>query len=630
MAGEAHTRLPGNKLEYCGFQVPGANSEMSCISCEAGTTEGNECQDSVKDYCRPSKRRALDPGLPRTPNGLTASDNCILAGHRTHILLEDFKRKYPDSPTAPVQAKRVRRGQSVRYFHQRGSYCAETGSVLLVRRNLFKRFDCGSSYDGDWIPNVEPRIFCKAGHVLLKYTSTSNSCIAYTCDHCKVEGLCGARLACKLGGCNFNVCDHCASNAFHMGKMDGFGIFSWADGTRFEGTFCMDFPVSGQIIETTGEVYSVQYAGDQSLLSGAQPAFKRLSAVYISTSRHVGKVVPLPRLLETSPVDAYSGLHSGLLGNQALISSVIRALHASSAAICDVVHPLLNRSHRHAFFLSEQGILNREVKYAKEQFAKMLSDIKKVQFPPSIIGSTSEALANINLDQTPTHMDLLLELLCSLVVGDPNGSAAQLALAVLQRFLLPLQSLGAPLSLADTVNSAASFTDRQLDRYMGMVEQLFVHGSPATREMAADCLLGIATARGGLRHLSRAATFLQKAGCFISQAATASVDRVLQGVDCTLDSDAAWACANNGLGGMLEGAWSKCAPEGQRAVGEGTVCGLKVLVLGLVRLLANRWFAPYNSRHVSFVYFVLMLRTYPLSASGVAIHVYFPCTFASP
>jgi hypothetical protein len=242
----------------------------------------------------------------------------------------------------------------------------------------------------------------------------------------------------------------------------------------------------------------------------------------------------------------------------------------------------------HAFFLSEQGILNREVKSAKEKLAKILSDSKMIQFPLSNIGSASEALAKINLDQTPTHMDLLLELLCSLVVSDPDGAAAQLALGVLQRFLLPLQSLGASLCLADTVNGVASLTDRHLDRYMGMVEQLFVRGSPATREMAADCLLGIATARGGLRHLSRAATFLQTAGCQISQAATASVDRVLGGVDCALDSDAAWACADNGLGAMLAGAWSKCVPQGQKVAGKGTVCGLKVLVLSLVRLLASR------------------------------------------
>jgi hypothetical protein len=283
-------------------------------------------------------------------------------------------------------------------------------------------------------------------------------------------------------------------------------------------------------------------------------------------------------------VDAYTGLHSGLFGNQALLSSVLEALQSSSAAIKDVVNPLLNQSHMRAFFLSEQGILIREVKFAKEQLAKILDDKKKVQ---PIIGSASEALAQVNLDQGPTHMDLLLELLCSLVVGDPNGAAAQLALGVLKRFLLPLQSHGAPLCLADTMNGASSFTDRHLDRYMGMVEQLFVHGSSATRETAADCLLSIATARGGLRHLARAATFLQNAGCFISDAATASVDRMLLGVESTLDSDAAWVCTDKGLGEMLAGVWSNCAPEGQ-SMAQGAVCGLKVLVFGLFRVLANR------------------------------------------
>jgi hypothetical protein len=560
---------------------------MSYISCiEAGPTEVSECQET-HDFCRPSKRRALDSGPSKTTDGLTASADCTPAGHRPHALLEDFKRKYPDSATAAqVQPKRVRRRQSKGCIHQRGSYCAETDSVLLFRKNLFKKFDCGSSYDGDWLPSRDGHLSCKAGHVLLK--STGNTSVTYICDYCQTEGLCGARLACTVGECNFNLCDRCASNSVQMGKMDGFGIFSWADGSRFEGKFCMDFPVSGQFFETTGEVYSVRYAGDKSLLSAAEPVFKRLSAVRIPTSGHIGKVVALPRLLETSPVDAYTGLHSGLMGNQALISGVIGALHSSSAAIHDVVYPFLNQSHMHAFFLSEQGVLNREVKSAKDQLAKMLSKSKKVQFPLSIIGAASETLAKINLDQTPTHMDLLLELLCSLVVCDPNGAAAQMALGRLQRFLLPLQSLGAHLCLADTVNGAASFTDRHLDRYMGMVEQLFVRGSPATREMAADCLLGIATARGGLRHLSRVATFLQNSGCHISLAATASVDRLLQGVDCILDSDVAWACADNGLNGMLAGAWFKCVPQGQKAAAQGTVCGLKVLVLSLVRLLANR------------------------------------------
>ena len=55
------------------------------------------------------------------------------------------------------------------------------------------------------------------------------------------------------------------------GMKTGNGTITWADGRRFEGTFSQDCPVSGELTELGGAVYTVVYDGRTTFGRGAEP-----------------------------------------------------------------------------------------------------------------------------------------------------------------------------------------------------------------------------------------------------------------------------------------------------------------------------------------------------------------------
>jgi hypothetical protein len=399
-------------------------------------------------------------------------------------------------------------------------------------------------------------------------------------------------MSCKMSSCSFDVCIPCSIKTSKMGVMDGFGIWNWADGRCFEGVFAADFPQSGRLVEVTGEVYTVRYAGDKKLHEGAKPISRRLISFYEPLSLDLDKVVCVPRLIEVVPVEAYTGLHPGLLQNESKISNLVCTFRTVAAAIPNVVRQCLSRSQMYAFFLSMEGISNREIHFLKKKWMDSSSMTAKENVVTATIVTASDSLSQIRLDHVPTHMDLLLELLCSLLVTDPNGVAAQTTLGVLHRFLSPLQHgefSTTPTNTRDTAGSNSPFTDRQLDRYTEMLEELLVRGSATTRLTATECLLRIAAVRGGLRHVSRAAIFLEKLGLSLPLTAVSNINRLVDSVESTLETDLKRAVLKDGLFTSLAAAWSKYAPHGQMSTLPRTsIRALKILVYGLIRLLVHR------------------------------------------
>ena len=541
-----------------------------------------------QDEHRPAKRRALNP--------TSKKDKIVASSHgraynRIH-LLEDAKRKFPDMlPDCQLQ-KRARRHKSASSSHEnvdRLRFRSKQPPVIS-RQTFFKKFADGSSYEGEWLPCLEKSTLkCLAGHPLVH---SDGSCKSYKCSLCELRGLNGARMSCTSPCCNFDVCNLCAFRTGKMGVMDGFGIFKWPSGRCFEGIFAANLPVSGHLVELAGDVYSVRYAGDKTLADGVEPIFRRLTSFYQALNIDLSNIISIPRLVEVAPVEAYTGHHSGLLQNAAQTSKLMKGFYTSTAAVPEVIHRCLNRSHMYAFFLSQEGIANRETKSLKEKIMDLFSKPAQENQLNAVIASASDALSQICLDQTPSHMDLLLELLCSLLVSDPNGAAAQTTLNVLHRFLMPLQPgklASLPLNSKEKAECAIPFSERQLDRYTEMLEDLLSRGSATTQQTATDCLLRIATARGGLRHVSRAATFLEKTGLSMPLVAVTSVKKLVDGVECILESDVKRATLKDSLHSLLAAAWAKYAPHIRMStLPHRSMKALKMLVFGVFRLIAER------------------------------------------
>ena len=562
------------------------NSDLMCDS--ISVLEADD--DDGFEKSRPAKRRALGQVPPRGDESTGTITSLFLYDSHHSKCAEESKRKPSEIlRNSDLRTKRQKREVSARSQSQSNNSGHEAKDSNPESRQIFrKKFPNGCIYDGEWLPLLGAKLVCKEGHDLASIDSSTGT--PFTCDHCQERGLRGARVSCKLDRCDYNVCNCCAFRAGKMGIMDGHGIFTWPNGRCFEGIFHAGLPISGKLIESTGDVYSASYSGDKSLIDGAEPISKRLAAIYLPLDLNMDKVVSFPNLLETAPVNAYTSVHSGI----ADFSLIKNAFRTSTVEIPDVVRPSLSRSHLQSFFLSLEGISNREARILQEQIRKKSSARQRNEcMEKAAIASASDTLSQLSLEQVPNHMDLLLEMLCSLVVTDPDGAAAQMTLGVLHRFLLPYQPGSAetvPAIRTEALFFTDSFTERQLDCYTGMVEELILRGSPTTRLTAMDCLLRIATARGGLRHVSRAVTFLQNSGFSLPLSAIESFQGLLGAVESTLDTDVRCSQKQDRLDSLLTAACSKFATSGHGApVPKVTMRAMKMLVIGLIRLLACRF-----------------------------------------
>jgi hypothetical protein len=412
----------------------------------------------------------------------------------------------------------------------------------LGRRNRFwacHKFEDGSQYEGNWIPEA-----------------------------------------------GVDVSDNRVSRELKMSKMDGAGIYVWADGRRFEGIFSAGFPKTGRLTEVSGEVFTVQFSGDKTLQDGAEPIKKDLTVDFLPADLQIEKVVEMPQLLESSPVDAYVGLHSGLLGHTVPLEDVQRLKRSSSIAksIRSVVGNYISHGYLHTIFRSQEGIWRKEMTTILEILSKSTAtneSTDKSSGESKIISGTG---AKSTVAEPMSQMDLMLELLCVLVVNTADEAQANSALMILQRFLSRFTPgmLSSPAALKES-----GFTEAHLNQYTTMVEQLFNTGSARTKDIAAQCLMGISTARGGLRHLARAITFLQNAGGTLALSAMANVEKMLQNISSSLYDDIVKSNAENPLDGMLAVLWEKFGSR-NGALPRSSLKAFKVLINGLFRLFSCR------------------------------------------
>ncbi len=118
--------------------------------------------------------------------------------------------------------------------------------------------------------------------------------------------------------------------------------------------------------------------------------------------------------------------------------------------------------------------------------------------------------------------------------------------------------------------------------------------------MAGECLLGLATARGGLRHLAHAARVLEhldSAQAF--QPAASRVESMLREVGCTMRADLVRASQDDGLDKLLAAALQRSAGSAPGSapgrapppLHKPMATALKMLVLGLIRLFVRRCLA---------------------------------------
>ena len=410
------------------------------------------------------------------------------------------------------------------------------------RRNRFwacHKFDDGSQYEGNWIPEA-----------------------------------------------GVDVCDNRVSRELKMSKIDGAGVYTWADGRRFEGIFCAGFPKSGRLTEVSGEVYSVQFSGDKTLQDGAEPTKKDLTVDFLPADLQIEKVVAIPQVLESSPVDAYIGLHSGLLGNTEPLGDTQRLERSTSIAssIRSVVGNYISHSYLHTIFRSQEGIWKKEMMTILEFLSKSKASIDSSEKNSGDIKNISGSVAKGTSMEPMSQMDLMLELLCVLVVNTADEAQANSALMILQKFL----SRFTPGMLSSQAALKESgFTEAHLNQYTTMVEQLFNSGSARTKDIAAQCLMGISTARGGLRHLARAITFLQNAGGTLAISAMANVEKMLQNISSSLQEDITKSSAESPLDAMLVLLWEKFGSR-NGSLPRTSLLALKVLISGLFRLLSRR------------------------------------------
>jgi hypothetical protein len=375
-----------------------------------------------------------------------------------------------------------------------------------------------------------------------------------------------------------------------MSKMDGSGTYTWPDGRRFEGSFCAGFPKAGRLTEANGEVYSVHYAGDKTLQDGAEPSKKDLTVDFLPADLQVEKLVAISQILESSPVDAYLGMHSGHLGHTVPFGDAQRLERSSAIAssIRSVVGVYISHDYLHTIFRSQEGMWKKEMATVIDLLGKCT--------PPT---STSEkASSEVKTQANPkssaegpmSQMDLMLELLCIMVVNTADEAQANSALMTLQRFL----SRFSPGMLSSAVAlKECGFTEAHLNQYTSMVEQLFNTGSAKTKDIAAQCLMGISTARGGLRHLARAITFLQSAGGTVAKSAMTSIESMLGEVTSSLAQDIQKSTVESPLDSILVLLWDKFgARNGPLPVSSSSA--MKVLLCGLFRLLSRRYLTNLN------------------------------------
>ena len=62
----------------------------------------------------------------------------------------------------------------------------------------------------------------------------------------------------------------------HTNTLTGQGTISWNTGRSFQGHFAEDCPITGELTELDGNVYSVTYAGNLKFHQGAQPVSQEL------------------------------------------------------------------------------------------------------------------------------------------------------------------------------------------------------------------------------------------------------------------------------------------------------------------------------------------------------------------
>ena len=381
-----------------------------------------------------------------------------------------------------------------------------------------------------------------------------------------------------------DVCDNRVSRELKMSKMDGPGTFTWPDGRRFEGTFCGGFPKAGRLTEVSGEVYSVHYSGDKTLQDGAEPIKKDLTVDFFPADLQIEKLVAVPQILESCPVDAYIGIHSGLLGHNVPLADVQRLEKSGGLAssLRGVVGAYISHSYLHTIFRSQEGIWRKEMNAILEIRTKSTAKVEsseKISTEKKKAAGVKAAVA-----EPMSQMDLMLELLCVLVVNTADEAQANSALMILQRFLSRFTPgmLSSPVALKES-----GFTEAHLNQYTTMVEQLFNSGSARTRDIAAQCLMGISSARGGLRHLARAITFLQNAGGTVAESAMTSIEKMLKDVSSSLQDDIIKAGLESPLDAMLTALWEKSGPR-NGSLPKSSLKALKVLIFGLLRLLSRR------------------------------------------